>query len=56
MRTPQLLDAAAADLFAVLAQGVVKVEIRQTWPLAQAALAHQELEARATTGASILTL
>ena len=56
MRTPQLLDAAAADLFAVLAQGVVKVEIRQTWPLAQAALAHQALEARATTGASILTL
>jgi NADPH2:quinone reductase len=32
----------------------VKVEIRQTYPLAEAARAHRDLESRRTTGSSIL--
>jgi NADPH2:quinone reductase len=48
------LLAHAADLFEVVEKGVVKVEIRQTYPLAEAAQAHQDLEARKTTGSTIL--
>ena len=44
----------AADLFDVVEKGVVKVEIHQTYPLAEAARAHQDLEARKTTGSTIL--
>ncbi len=52
----QDLLAHAADLFAVVQQGAVRVDIRQTYPLAQAAQAHRDLEARKTTGATILTV
>jgi NADPH2:quinone reductase len=48
------LLAHAADLFDVVQKGVVKVEVRQTFPLAEAAQAHRELESRKTTGSSIL--
>jgi NADPH2:quinone reductase len=48
-----LLGSAAA-LFEVLASGAVKVEVRQSYPLAEAARAHRELEGRQTTGASVL--
>ena len=48
------LLAHAADLFDVVEKGVVKVEIHQTYPLAEAAQAHQDLEARSTTGSTIL--
>ncbi|MFZ1956095.1 MAG: quinone oxidoreductase [Desulfobacterales bacterium] len=44
----------ARDLFEVVDKGVVKVEIRQTYPLSDAARAHRELEGRRTTGSSIL--
>jgi NADPH2:quinone reductase len=44
----------ARDLFEVVEKGVVKVEIRQTFPLSDAARAHRELEGRRTTGSSIL--
>ena len=40
----------AADLFAT----ITKIEIGQTYPLADAARAHRDLEARATTGATVL--
>jgi len=46
--------AMAAELFAVVGSGAVKVEIGQRYPLADAGRAHDELEARRTTGASIL--
>jgi len=46
--------AMAAELFAVVASGAVKIDIGQRYPLAEAGRAHQELEARRTTGASIL--
>jgi NADPH2:quinone reductase len=48
------LLAHAADLFAVIRGGAVRVEINQRYPLAEAARAHQELESRRTTGQSVL--
>ena len=44
----------AEDLFAVVANGAVRIEVNQTYPLAEAARAHQDLEARKTTGSTIL--
>jgi NADPH2:quinone reductase len=45
---------AARDLFAVVKSGKVKIEINQTYPLAQAAQAHRDLEGRKTTGSTVL--
>jgi NADPH2:quinone reductase len=44
----------AQDLFAVVQSGAVKIEVNQTYPLAEAARAHQDLESRKTTGSTIL--
>ena len=44
----------ADDLFAVVRSGAVKIRIDQRYPLAEAAQAHRALEARDTTGCSIL--
>jgi NADPH2:quinone reductase len=49
----ELLESAAA-LFDVVARGAVKVAVRQTWPLREAAEAHRALEARRTAGSTIL--
>jgi NADPH2:quinone reductase len=49
----ELLESARA-LFEVVEQGAVKIEINQRWPLARATEAHRALEARRTTGASLL--
>jgi NADPH2:quinone reductase len=48
------LEAMATELFEVVRSGQVKIEIGRTFPLAEAARAHRELEARHTTGSSIL--
>ena len=48
------LDASAAALFAVIASGQVKIDIGQTFPLADARRAHETMEARDTVGASLL--
>jgi NADPH2:quinone reductase len=48
------LEQMAAQLFAMLESGKIKVDIRQTYPLSQVVQAHRELEARKTTGSSIL--
>lgn len=48
------LEAAAKSLFGVVASGEVKIDIRQRYALADVARAHTELEARKTTGSSIL--
>jgi NADPH2:quinone reductase len=48
------LDASAAALFDVIGSGQVKIEIGQTFPLADARKAHEALESRATIGASLL--
>ena len=49
------LDAAARELFAVVKSKVVRVRIGQTYPLADAAEAHRDLEGRRTTGSTVLT-
>lgn len=48
------LLASVAELFAVVQSGVVKIEVKQTYPLREAARAHRDLEARKTTGSTIL--
>jgi NADPH:quinone reductase len=53
-RNAQELQETASDLFTVLASGAVKIQINQRFPLADAAEAHQALESRNTTGATIL--
>jgi NADPH2:quinone reductase len=54
-RTAQELQKTAGDLFAVIASGAVKVEVRQRFKLGEAAKAHEALQSRQTTGATILT-
>jgi NADPH2:quinone reductase len=44
----------AHDLFEVVQSGAVKIEVRQTYALSEAARAHADLEARKTTGSTIL--
>ena len=48
------LEKTSADLFSVLSSGAVKAEVNQTYPLENAAQAHRDLEARKTTGSTIL--
>jgi len=52
--TRQELEAAAAALFAVVANGSVKISVAQRYPLTQAAQAHVDLAARKTVGSTIL--
>ena len=52
--TRAALDASAGALFEVVRSGAVRIEIRQTYPLAEAAQAHRDLEGRKTTGSTIL--
>lgn len=54
VNTPDSLRTAAGDLFAMIASGDIKIEINQTWPLAEAGAAHRALEARQTTGSTVL--
>jgi NADPH2:quinone reductase len=49
------LEAAAAELFELVESGRIKIEVRQTYPLRNAAQAHRDLEARRTTGSTVLT-
>ncbi len=48
------LMAAAEDLFSVIASGAIKVRIGQRFALRDAAAAHAALEARSTTGSTVL--
>ncbi len=48
------LLASANDLFEVVISGAVKIRVNQTFPLAEAAAAHTALEARKTTGSTVL--
>ena len=48
------LDAACAEVFAVVRDGTVKVEASRTYPLHAAAQAHHDLESRNTTGGMAL--
>jgi len=53
-RTPELLAARAAAVFALVAAGDLKVAIGGRYPLADARRAHEDLEARKTTGKLLL--
>lgn len=48
------LVASAAELIEMVRSGVVKIEVNQTYPLKDAAQAHRDLEARKTTGSTVL--
>jgi NADPH2:quinone reductase len=48
------LLASATELFDVVRSGAVKIEVKQTYPLGEAAQAHRDLEARKTTGSTVL--
>ena len=50
------LEASADELFEMVASGKVRVDVHQRFPLERAAEAHRALEARATSGSTILTV
>jgi NADPH:quinone reductase len=50
------LEAGAAELFDLVGKGVVEIGVHQTYPLAEAANAHRDLEARRTTGSTVFVL
>jgi len=50
------LEVAAAELFDIVGSGKVRIKIGQRFPLADAAEAHRALEARKTTGSTVLTI
>ena len=50
------LDASAAELFEMVASGRVRIEVKQRYPLEQAAEAHRALEARVTSGSTVFTV
>jgi NADPH2:quinone reductase len=60
---PSLIDYTASraelletveDLFAMVASGMIKIEINHQYPLREAAQAHRDVEARKTTGSVVL--
>lgn len=52
--TPEALQSAARELFAAVKAKKVRILIGQKYPLAGAADAHRDLEARRTTGSTVL--
>lgn len=52
--TRPALESAARELFSVVKRGVVKIHIGQSYPLQDVATAHRDLEARRTTGSTVL--
>jgi len=52
--TREATQAMADDLFAVVGSGAVKIRIGQRYPMADVAQAHRDLEARKTTGSTVL--
>ncbi len=54
IKSSRELNDAAQELFAVVQSGDVKINVNQTYALQDAAQAHRDLEARRTTGSSLL--
>lgn len=52
--TVEELDQSAGELMDLVDRGIVRIEVNQTFPLEEAARAHDELEARRTTGSTVL--
>jgi len=53
---PALVRRATRDGIQLVASGAVRIDVTETYPLADAATAHQRLEQRATTGKLVLTM
>jgi NADPH:quinone reductase-like Zn-dependent oxidoreductase len=56
VRGRDALEASANELFEVVASGKVRINVNQRFALKDAADAHKALEARATSGSTILTI
>jgi NADPH2:quinone reductase len=54
--TRELLEEGANRLFDVVGSGQVEIHVNQALPLAQCAEAHRQLEARETTGSTVLKI
>jgi NADPH:quinone reductase len=54
--TREELETSADELFKMVGSGKVKVEVKQRFALKDAAEAHRQLEARQTTGSTVLTI
>jgi len=52
--TPADMTAMASEMFDLMKQGKLKADVRQTFPLKDAVMAHRALESRGTTGATVL--
>ena len=50
------IEAAAGELFKIVSDGTVRIDIGQRFPLVEAARAHRALEARQTIGSTVLTI
>ena len=51
---PELREKASSDLFSLVLQGKIKIEVGQTFPLSKTADAHTAIENRKTTGSNVL--
>ena len=56
MKRRDALEASADERFEVVASGKVRINVNQRFALKDAADAHKALEARATSGSTILTI
>jgi NADPH2:quinone reductase len=54
LKAPGALQAAAAELFALVAGGTLRIEITRTYPLQDAAQAHRDVESRRVAGSVVL--
>ena len=54
--TREELEEAAEELFGMMGSGKMKIEVKQRFPLKDAAEAHRALEGRTTTGSTVLTI
>ncbi|MDX1556230.1 MAG: zinc-binding dehydrogenase, partial [Xanthomonadales bacterium] len=52
--TAERLRAACDELFGKLASGTVRIHVNQRYSLADAPQAHRDIEARKTTGSTVL--
>ena len=52
-RTREELEEVSNDVFANVANGVLKIRVHGVYPLSQAAKAHKDLEGRKTTGSTV---
>ena len=52
--TREELESTSGEVFDVVGSGAVKIEVNQTYALSDAANAHRDLEARKTTGSTVL--